>query len=482
MAERVNMNVQWVTDDNGDVTGYQVKPGEKRPIGGGGSIQTSARALLGLRRLGLLNPGKTYQVAEGWVYYANSASNFWPLGLSPVLTGERTTLAGDSFNANAVVNGNRQSTLSTIGWAGTQMGVPLEVVSYRAVAGQSWSNLAVSQLAGILADDTDVVEINCGANIWLPVVNSSTIDVAMNSAKAVLDPLSAAKLLVIVNACTPGVAATHDRAGEVVQLNTRLAALCEQYPNVVFNDVYASMVDTASATGDVRADCTYDGVLHPGMKGAMRRGVMTARNLSSKIWVVSRWNAAAVAGAPDFGTTGGVKTAGTGTINGNVPTGMRVWISAGSPVVDLTTKDTLGSAGKRLNVKVSNAAGTACRVDVDLGGASAAFNAGLSAGDTIRGWIGVRIKSIAQLLALYATFQVTGGGGGVTFCFSPHTAADPTPNAEFPFTGRLMLPAQTLGAGFASLNMTFALQFTANAAAAAEFDVWDYGIEKLTPA
>lgn len=38
MAERVNRNVEWVVDDDGTVTGYQVRPGDKRPIGGGGTL------------------------------------------------------------------------------------------------------------------------------------------------------------------------------------------------------------------------------------------------------------------------------------------------------------------------------------------------------------------------------------------------------------------------------------------------------------
>ena len=37
MAERVNRNVDWVVDDDGNVTGYQARPGDKRAIGGAGA-------------------------------------------------------------------------------------------------------------------------------------------------------------------------------------------------------------------------------------------------------------------------------------------------------------------------------------------------------------------------------------------------------------------------------------------------------------
>ncbi len=37
MAERVNHNVEWVTDDLGNVVGYQVRPGDVRAVGGSGS-------------------------------------------------------------------------------------------------------------------------------------------------------------------------------------------------------------------------------------------------------------------------------------------------------------------------------------------------------------------------------------------------------------------------------------------------------------
>ena len=33
MAERVNRNVEWVTNDNNDVVGYQRRPGDVVPLG-----------------------------------------------------------------------------------------------------------------------------------------------------------------------------------------------------------------------------------------------------------------------------------------------------------------------------------------------------------------------------------------------------------------------------------------------------------------
>lgn len=459
--------------------GLYNEQGQSVAGGGGGATAITVAALFAAKRAGTLVSGRTYQTPNGYQYYANSTSNFWPLGDAKVLSGTSMSLGGDSFNANSVVNSNRQSVLSIPSWAATLLPEPLEIVAWRAVAGTSWSALASAQLSGLLADASDIVHINCGANVWLPVAASTTVDQAMTDAKPCLDALSASKQLVIVDNSAPGVFAQHARMYDLYAYNERLKALCAQYPNVVYVDIWSAMVDASSATGDVLLAKTYDNLLHPNMRGAMCCGKAVASALAARVIFVGR-TATPVAGSPDFSTTGGTKTAGSGSITGNMPTGMRAWISSGAAAVALTNINTLGSAGYQLGVSITNAAGTLTRTDIDLGGTSSAFNAGLQAGDVIRGWIGVRFKSFANLDAFYATMTVTGGGGVTTFGFSPHTSADTAPNVETPFVAKIFMPPQTLGAGFTSLNLAVAAQLKANAAAAAAFDVWGYGVEKLS--
>lgn len=461
----------------GALTGIAVSGGAELQIGGG-ETELSASALLAAKRAGTLQAGKTYRTTDGQFYYANSSTNFWPREGSPILTNETVTIAGDSFNANAVINTNRQSTLSIIGWASTQLPVPLEVVAYRAVAGQSWATVMSGQVAGAIADASDIVWINCGANVWLPVSTSSTVDKAIADMKTVLDALSPVKQLVICNSSTSGVMASHDRAGEVLWLNERMKALCATYPNVVFNDTYPAMVDTTSANGDVLASATYDGLLHPNMKGAQRIGQRSVYNLADRVRIISKYTRTALTGAPTFTGTGGTKTAGSGSITGNAPDNIRVWVSSGSAAVTLTSKTTTGSAGNRLGVVIANAGGADSRVDIDLATTNL-YNSQLVAGDRIQGYIGLRIKSITALKALYATMTVTGGGGTTTFGFSPHTSADPNPNAEYPYVCRIAMPPQVLGAGFTAINIGFAIQVAATTGAA-DIDVWDFGIDKLT--
>lgn len=447
---------------------------------GGGTTSITVQNLIAGKRAGTLTAGTTYATPEGYRYLARSATNFVPIGNAPIISGTQITICGDSFNANAVINSNRQSTLSIPGWTGTLTSQPFEVVAngYRAVAGQSWATINSGQLAAALADPSEVVFVTCGPNVWLQVATSTSVDQAMIDAAVVLDALSAAKQLVVVSNSSPGVSASHVRMFDVGLYNARFAALCARYPNVVLADGYSSLVDPASATGDVLLAATYDNLLHPNMRGAMREGRAHAAAINARTILVGR-TATVVAGTPDFTTTGGAKTG--GTITGNLPTGMRCNVSSGSAGVTLSAINLTNAASaiNQLGVAITNAAGTLTRTDIDLGGASTAFNAGLQAGDTIRGWVGVRFKSFAQLDAFYAYLTVAGGGGTTTFGFSPHTSADLAPNVEVPFSAKIYMPPQILGAGFTSLNLGVGVQLKANAAAAATFDVWGYQIEKV---
>src|ERR1044071_4157633 len=114
---------------SGALVGYVDINGVEQLNSSGVTAVASAAQLLTNKRAASLTPGSVYQTPEGFQYLARSASNFVPLGNAPIISGTQTTICGDSFNANAVINSNRQSTLSIPGWTGTLTSQPFEVVA-----------------------------------------------------------------------------------------------------------------------------------------------------------------------------------------------------------------------------------------------------------------------------------------------------------------------------------------------------------------
>lgn len=133
MAERVNRNVEWVTDDNGDVVGYQVKPGDVRSLVSGAGkrnravqiVSGNSRASAGQQPAGvgtawMRNIRNVVRGVDGLVYIVATTAHGIPA--NPYVYAWNVGKANFEFN-------NQQFRAATLA------AVPADVVAYVAADG-----------------------------------------------------------------------------------------------------------------------------------------------------------------------------------------------------------------------------------------------------------------------------------------------------------------------------------------------------------
>ena len=494
----VNANSAVYTDGSAPIDGDEVPvkatkkltggsvildPATGLPMSLGGATSITAANLLIARRAGTLSVGGTYVTENGSTYLARSASNFVPVGDSPILTGPNATLFGDSIAENQQNAGN-PTTLSIVKWANANLPVPVEIKNWR---GQSGAGLGagagalnvLAYQAPLVAADTqnEIAWLHAGVNAALAVTTSQSVEGAAASLKSILDLLSPVKQLIIVDGVTPCNIANSYRTLEIPALNTKMSAVCAGYPNVLFNEIYSTVLDTASVDQNPIAGTMYDSNLHPNSRGAALIGEASASNIAKRVVIASPYTSVAVAGMPDFTGTTGTKTVGSGSITGNVPTNLNVQVASGSAAVTTTIRTPAGQEGGRLNLAIANSGGAVSLVKTSLADKTL-FNASLNNGDQVRAWIGFRFKSKTLATNLQIYLQLNGSTIG--WWAGRYTSKEtPTIDYDAPFIGYFPTDVFTINAAVTQFDVVCAVEVGATTGAA-DIDIWGFKLEKLT--
>lgn len=481
----IDGTVEWIKDaDSGDVVGYKRKDGTEASLGSGGGITSTTNvALLALRAAGSLSVGSLYGTENGHTYLARSTSNFVPVGDAPILTGPYATLFGDSISENQQ-NGGNPTTLSIVKWANANLPVPVEIKNWRGASGAGLGagagslNILVYQTPLVAADTgNEIAWLHGGVNAALAVTTAQSIEGAAASLASILDTLSPVKQLIIVDAVSPAANSLNYRTLEIPALNAKLSAVCTQYPNVVWNDIYSAILDTASPTQDPIAGTAYDGILHPNSRGAALIGKASAVNLAKRVVIASPYISATVAGMPDFTGTTGTKTVGSGSITGNVPTGLNVQVAAGNAAVTTTIRTPVGQEGGRLNLVIANSGGAVSSVKASLVDKTL-FNAALNVGDKVRAWVGFRFKSKTLPTNLQIYLQLN-GATNIWWAGRYTSKETPTIDYDAPFIGYFPTDVFTIAAAVTQLDVVCAVEVGATTGAA-DIDIWGFKLEKLS--
>lgn len=444
-------------------------------------VDSTPAALMALRRAGTLTPGQLYSTNNGtFRYRATSATRFIPVDNSPIITGSRLTGLGDSIMNYQWYN-NFPATLSIVAWASSQLEVGFNFETNRAIGGTTPADMVSGQVPATVTDSSETVWIHTGVNgLSSTAATANTVEAIIGQFRSALDSLSPAKQCVIVDAVLPFLASANPRTIEIPRLNTMLAALCREYPNVVFNDIYPALLDTTSLVGDAVTSNFFDNVIHPNTKGAQLCGKLSAKNLA-RVKVVPSYTSTLVAAVPDMTGTGGTAVPGSGTITGSIPSGIAVQVATGTADVVTTIRTSTSTAvGNRLNIVATNPAASASQVNVHLA-VNTGNNASFPSGTRVQGTIYGQIKS-SNLLNTLSAYIVQNGanyGSGLT------NSASETPNVQFD-PASLSFAIKTnvllLGANTTTLDIFLNLGLKATIGASVDYDLIRFAIDKVVVA
>lgn len=443
-----------------------------------GDVLVTEAELVAIRRAGNLRAGADYATDTGLRYRATTASQFIPLDGAPILAYNTVGLGGDSIFANGWFNGQPNS-MSIVNWAGTQLPNQFEQTTNVGVGGQAIATVTSTQIATLAADSCELVWLHEGVNnLRSGNATATSIEQAALDLKAQLDILTPVKQGVIVDAVTPRVFGAGDgyRSIEIPQLNEAMARVCKAYPNVIFNDVYASILDTSSTIGDPDTTTLFDTQIHPNSKGAALIGIASARNLRNHLRMVDFYQSTARLTSPDMSGTGGTTTAGTGSVTGSAPTGINVAVISGGSAVTLATK-AYTSTKSAINVAITNA-GAAGYVEIKLA-VNTSLNSQLVAGDKVQLTCKYRVKSGNNILRFSASLQIN---GTINISTMLSNAILETPNilalTSKGYSATVKTPVYTMPAGFTTFTPVISIQVGATTGAI-DFDLIDFVIDKV---
>jgi hypothetical protein len=424
----------------------------------------------------------TYTETSAGVYEGSASAN------GPIVAQSTVCMGGDSiFAYGKGASINIATGLNIVAWASSQMHTRLDIMSNVAVGGHTIEQFMTSQLASIVADTSAIAWIHIGVNSLASTISlQETIETAEAKIRTALVALSASKQCVIWDSINPftWTSTTNDRALEVPLWNEMYARVCSEFSNVIFNDTYSELLNTASLIGDIDADkYTFDNTtlkIHQNTWGAKKLGFRSAQNLRDRLIVIPAFTATKYA-LPDLSGTTGTKTPGSGTITGNAPTNVTVQCSAGTPAVTLTPiEGGTGTTVKRLNMAITfNGATDAIKV---RNSNTTAFNANFVTGDKVRLVARVRAKSQDTLKLFQAGLFINSTSSGVAYV-NGYTATE-TPNIQFPdesWVATFQTPPYTIvEASITSMMCEFLIWTTG--AGAADLSLIDWWFEKIVEA
>jgi len=421
---------------------------------------------------------RTLDLLHGGVYARTSITG----------VGDSIMAYGDGVGAGGSQEGPTSN--SIIAWGMSQLGLPYNIVDNRGVGGSILDDVLSDQLPSAMSDNSDILWFHCGTNHLNPTIDTSIPSVAAIAAnlRRILFKAST-KPLVIVDALCPlasnSISGAAPRRTDIPLVNAAYRAVCAEFRNVVYNDVYTALAQDAT-TGLALAGMTtsHDGI-HLTTKGAYTAGVATAQNLAAAGIVLRPfYRPTSYIGLPSMSGATGTKTASTGTINGTVATSCNVEIASNATGVVVTaTPEALRPYSQRLRIVNGNANATVVRLQ------QASFTGGiltgLASGDTVRASGVVVCQSQSGLYRTDLIIQQDPSGTVVNFNSlqkSPKEDGNSDPFPVFPaapFSARLYVNG-TLTATPTSMNVVWAIEVASGGDVTLDFYGWT--LEEVTAA
>lgn len=352
---------------------------------------------------------------------AGHARDHAAIGVRSVISARSSlSIAGDSkmaYGYSTGAGGGTQS-VSHIGWFNdlmAQSGVGLDIIHSAATGGSTLGDLLNTQLPLSIASGAEGLWIHSGVNNFSTSGSNSTIAASLGVVAQILAAASPAFKYVIVDSIDPvlqsGSTGAKGRAFQFRAYNAAVEALCNQYTNVIFNNLYPSLVDSANVNNDalantVRAD---DGI-HYVSNGGRIAGCASFANVAPRLKITKYRNVNNIA-LPTFSGTGGTVTPGTFiTVTGTPPVGWELLGVSGAAANQTVTFSTLAPDMIRTTWTNNGIAGvTYLRVLVD-----ATHNASLlpliSNGSIIQGSFGFQASGITNVERIACTTRINGSG------------------------------------------------------------------------
>jgi hypothetical protein len=411
--------------------------------------------------IGTLLPSTRQQGGGGW----------------PIISAlNSVSLGGDSLMGygNASASGTPGGTsVSHVEWANDKFrqagGAGFDTIGLWAIPGSTIEHYIANQQASILADPTDGAWLHTGINNFNDgIAGGRTLQQNIDALKGVIDTLRTAKKYVIIDALTPldqgGISGAIPRWAEIPPFNAAIKAYCDTFPNVIFNDIFSVEVDPSSPVNNplpniIRAD---DGI-HKTTYGAQVEGYASFANIAPRLNLTKYKTPGSNVLLPFDSSITGTKTAGSGTITGNVPAGWNVQNISGSAAVAVSSP----SAGK-LRLSCTNAGAGSATVYLQATNAAALLALG-AMGNTLQGGFDFDVISLNKLTRIAGTLRLDGSTGFLWNIMARTTANEPDAVAKFPttpFSGRRMLKPFTLGASRTQVEFIIAVNIAATDGAA----------------
>jgi lysophospholipase L1-like esterase len=410
----------------------------------------------------------------------------------------RFVLIGHSYIAYGVdtsTQPNGMTSMSHVAHANLAMGGQFAVMVSYAVGGKTIEQVtaeqvpsALVQLANGLVDCCWVSDGINNLNVTLP--NYESLDAMIAAKKAQLDLLTSFPLVVVDNmgplddaARTANPSSAFQalpRQQEIPVYNAMLSQLCAKYPNVVYNDIYTPLVDSASATGSALTGFLWDtdGV-HWRSKAAQRVGKATAEMLGRNVYFTGPWSIIETLSLPNFTGTGGTftNTSGSGAMTQTdaIPAGFNVEVVTGDGQVTGTrVKNASGSntLGDRYRLAITSTAGTVVRFQ--LANPSAFVGKGTpDIGEYLLGFSGFKVLNGSAAhrrvsLSLSRNNGVNGNSGALN-----KPAAGESPSITMPSVDwggvQVTNPTPVITAATAQINLVWTVELAASGSVTVEF-------------
>jgi hypothetical protein len=401
-----------------------------------------------------------------------------------IVARSRTTQCGHSFQSNGWVGGPAQVTsLNALMWASTQLNQGFDIVNNFGAPGTTLQDFVNTQLASVVADDSDIVDLCTGVN---DLADSTTTGVGAAAWEALVRSTCAAlganKRLILWRSIDPVFITYADRALEAPLYNEITARVCAEFPNVIFVNTTAALQDTTTFAFQPLTALLYDNRVHPNTAGAYRQGVAIARAVRDRVRIIPGYSILRQTLLPALGTSGGTAVPGSGTITQTnpIPANMSVTIGgADTGTVVVTTVAPNGNQPKRLRLTITSSGANS----FDLTNTNtSSYPSAIATGEIMRAF--ARIRMLAQTNLLECSLFLN-RNGQLVYANQYNSAIETASNGGavgWPTEGLVAnLKTRPLVATGTSSSLAVRLRLTFSAAGTATFDLYDgWGVEVLS--
>lgn len=402
------------------------------------------------------------------------------------LCGDSTMAYGDNVGAGGT--GIGETSQSHVAWAGgTLRGTPFRVIANRGVGGTlidfGSNSLLLVQLPLALVDASDILWVRSGINHLNPSIdnNAPTVAQIVDKFRRFLDIAASAKPCVIIDSLNPlnGSVTTpsgaYPRHTDIPFVNAQLQALCATYRNVIYNDTYDAIAADQNGNAIAGMVSSVDGI-HQQTAGAYAMGVRSAANIYPQLTLAAGYRVAKTVALPDFTGSGGISTAGSGTVTGTISANMNVVNAAG------TSNVTCSVVNHGMQLVIDNSAsGAVGTVQVKLSSATAYLGT-FANGDIVTAYGRFQVTNGGALNRSNLTFQLNPSGTSVNIdALSKSTQENGTPPTVFPtanYDVTLNTRPFALTAAPASINIAATMEVQAGKIVTVILSGW--GLNALT--